>query len=87
MALFRTKGEIRQNYYFYANLKEDISDELVSNEGTLKWFDIKDIHDLEMPYTAKYVMEHFCKIGRFTDKLYLGAANENGVDFIELPEC
>ena len=86
VALFRTKGEIRQNYYFYANLKEDISDELVSNEGTLKWFDIKDIHDLEMPYTAKYVMEHYCAIGRFSDKLYAGVTNEKGVEFLELPE-
>ena len=24
--------------------------------------------------------------GRFSDKLYIGAANESGVDFIELPE-
>lgn len=86
VALRRTNGEIRQNYYFFANLKENISDELTSNEGNLKWFSIKEIGDLEMPYTAKYVMEHYCAIGRFSDKLYMGATNENGVEFMELPE-
>ena len=82
----RTKGEIRQNYYFFANLKENISDDLASNEGKVKWFSIKEIGELEMPYTAKYVMEHYCSIGQFSDKLYAGATNENGVEFIELPE-
>ena len=39
-----------------------------------------------MPYTAKYVMEHYCTTGRFSDELYTGVANEKGVEFIELPE-
>lgn len=86
VTLRRTQGEIRQNYYFFANLKEYIGDDLHSNEGKVKWFSIKDINSLEMPYTAKYVMEHYCTIGRFSDKLYAGVANENGVEFIELPE-
>ena len=86
ITLRRTKGEIRQNYYFFANLKENISDDLASNEGKVKWFSIKEIGELEMPYTAKYVMEHYCSIGQFSDKLYASATNENGVEFIELPE-
>jgi len=86
VTLRKTNGEIRQNYYFFANLKEHINDELCSNEGTLKWFSIKDIGALEMPYTAKYVMEHYCATGQFFDKLYVGATNENGVEFIELPQ-
>ena len=81
-----TNGEIRQNYYFFANLKENIGDGFTSNEGKLKWFSIKEIGDLEMPYTAKYVMKHYCSIGQFSEKLYMGATNEKGVDFIELPE-
>ena len=86
VTLRRTNGEIRQNYYFFANLNENISDDLVSSEGELKWFSVQEISDLEMPYTAKYVLSHYCKAGRFTDKLYAGVTNENGVDFIELPE-
>ena len=56
VTLRRTNGEIRQNYYFFANFNENISDDLCSNEGQVKWFSIKDIGSLEMPYTAKYVM-------------------------------
>ena len=59
VTLWKTKGEVRQNYYFFANLKENITDDLCSNEGNVKWFSIKDIAALEMPYTAKYVMEHY----------------------------
>ncbi len=86
VTLRKVNGEIRQNYYFFANLKDNVTDDLCSNEGNLKWFSIKDISALEMPYTAKYVMEHYCTTGRFTDKLYAGVTNEKGVEFIELPE-
>ena len=86
ITLRRIKGEIRQTYYFFANLKEHISDKLRSNEGTVKWFLLNEINSLEMPYTAKYVMEHWCTSGRFSDKIYTGVANENGVEIIELPE-
>ena len=86
VTLRRTNGEIRQNYYFFANLNENIADDLCSNEGQVKWFSMKDIGTLEMPYTAKYVMEHYCAVGRFSEHLYAGITNEKGVEFIELPE-
>ena len=86
VTLRRTNGEIRQNYYFFANLKEYINDDLQSNEGQVKWFSLKEIGALEMPYTAKYVMEHYCAKGQYSDKIYAGVTNENGVEFIELPE-
>ncbi len=87
VTLRQTNGEIRQNYYFFADLCEHVSEDFVSNEGNLKWFALEDIGNLEMPHTAKGVMEHYCSIGRFTDKLYTGVTNANGVEFIELPEC
>ena len=86
VTLRKTNGEIRQNYYFFANLKDIISDDLHSNEGNVEWFSLKEIGVLEMPYTAKYVMEHYCAKGQFTDKLYVGVTNEKGVEFLELPE-
>ena len=86
ITLRRTNGEIRQNYYFFASLKENVPDDLCSNEGNVKWFSIQEIGVLEMPYTAKYVMEHYCTIGRFLDKLYVGVTSEKGVEFTELPE-
>ena len=63
VTLRRTKGEIRQNYYFFAILNEEVSDDLVSNEGELKWFSLKQLDELEMPYTARYVMNHYYSIG------------------------
>ena len=76
----------KRKNYFFANVKENINDDLVSNEGKVKWFSIKEIGDLEMPHTAKYVMSHYCSVGQFSDKLYVGATNEKGVEFVELPE-
>ena len=86
VTLRRIKGEIRQNYYFFANMKEHVSDDLVSNEGICKWFALEDMLSLEMPFTAKFVMEHFYTIGRYTDKIYAGIASADGVDFLDLPE-
>ena len=80
------KGEIRQNYYFFAELKESVDDDLSSNEGICGWFPIDEISSLEMPYTAKYVMEHYCKTGYRTNTLYVGVANPDKVIFCELPE-
>lgn len=86
VTLRRTNGEIRQNYYFFAELCECTNFEFVSNEGVLKWFDISEIHTLEMPYTARYVIEHYLKAGRFDDKVYAGIADGEQVIFAELPE-
>lgn len=80
------QGEIRQNYYFFAELKEQAGEDQASNEGVSKWFSLDEISSLEMPFTAKYVMEHFCKGGRYSDNLYAGIANAEGVDFLELRE-
>ena len=86
VTLRRTNGEIRQNYYFFAELCEGINSEFVSNEGVLKWFAISELQTLEMPYTAKYVIEHYLEIGMFNDKVYGGIANGEQVVFIELQE-
>lgn len=85
ITLRRTDDEIRQNYYFFAEINEDACADLISTEGELKWFSLKEIDSLGMPYTAKYVMKHYCSTGQFTNKLYVGAANLAGVEFLELP--
>ena len=85
VTLRRTKEEIRQNYYFFANLKEHVDDNLASNEVICKWFSLNETSSLEMPFTAKYVMDHFCTYGRYTDKIYVGIAEIDGVKFLDLP--
>lgn len=86
VTLRRTNGEIRQNYYFFAELHEYINFEFLSNEGILKWFDVLELPNLEMPYTAKYVLEHYLNIGSLNNKMYGGVANGEQVIFTELPE-
>jgi len=85
ITLRKINGEIRQNYYFFANLKESVNENLVSNEGVCKWFALDEIRTLEMPFTAKYVMEHFCRIGHKTSSLYAGVTTADGVDFSDIP--
>ena len=52
----------------------------------LDWFKYNEIHELNMPHTAKYVVEHFIKEGKNNNKLYGGIAIPNGVSFTELKE-
>lgn len=86
VTLRKTNGEIRQNYYFFATLSDRVEQDLHSNEGEVQWFPLTEIGALEMPYTAKYVMKHYCEVGRFSNKMYAGVTNDTGVDFAELPE-
>ena len=83
LTLRRTKEEVRQNYYFFARLKQNLN--LVSNEGILKWFPMNKLRELEMPYTAKYVIEHYLKKGRYTTEMYVGVADGDKVEFIQFP--
>ena len=87
VTLRNVRGEIRQNYYFFATLADDAPMELTSNEGNCKWFSLSEIGELEMPFTAKVVMEHYVKEGRFTDQLYAGIADEHAVHFSPLPQA
>lgn len=79
----RKNGEIRQNYYFFAELKDgwQVHD---SNEGRLEWHDMNALNDLPMPVTARHVVEHYVCAGRFTEALYAGATTESGSVFAEL---
>lgn len=81
ITLRSTKGEIRQNYYFFAELKASVPENLPSNEGITQWFPLDAVTQLEMPFTAKYVMEHYLQTGRWTDALYVGATAPDHVDF------
>ncbi len=80
------KGEIRQNYYFFAELDNETGDHIVSTEGISRWFTLSELSVLEMPYTAKFVIEHYLKIGRRTNDMYVGVADGERVNFTKLPE-
>lgn len=86
VTLRRSKGEIRQNYYFFADLKNGVSEEMVSNEGISKWFPLSELTSLEMPFTSKYVIQHYLEVGCKTDMIYGGIADGEKVVFIEMTE-
>lgn len=86
VTLRRSKGEIRQNYYFFAELNDGVNTCLTSNEGICKWFTYSELPALDMPFTAKYVIEHYLNIGHKTDELYGGIADGETVVFIKMPE-
>ena len=74
-------SELRQNYYFFADLLDDQIQNPNSTEGITQWFSLEDTGDLPMPFTAKYVVDHYIQTGQYSDALYGGIANEDGIDF------
>ena len=74
-------GEIRQNYYFFADLRERVTVELASDEGRLQWIPYDQVMDREMPFTAHYMLQHYLAVGRHTDDLYAGITTEDSVEF------
>jgi len=77
-------GEIRQNYYFFARLKG--KPRMHSNEGRLEWIKFEDFSQLNMPISAKHMIEHYLACGRFNDLLYAGITQEKGTEFVEMKE-
>jgi len=81
ITLRRTDGEIRQNYYYFAELKDSVTRELESNEGRLKWVPFDKALSLEMPFSARFMVEHYLNIGRFSDELYAGVISGDKMVF------
>lgn len=80
----RMADEIRQNYYFFAELKSERS--LTSSEGNLQWVSHSQIPALYMPVSAKHMILHYLREGRFTDILYGGITQSTGTTFIPMEE-
>lgn len=94
LLLYRQGGRVVNNVWTGAagghfendELKDSVDENISSNEGICRWFSVDEISSIEMPFTAKYVMEHFCKEGYLTKTLYVGVASSDKVDFLELTE-
>ena len=78
-------GEIRQNYYFFAQAKH-LPQGLESREGILSWHSLDEIDDLPMPVSAKHVLLHYRSQGRFDKLLRGGMTTEDETSFIPLTE-
>ena len=77
-------GEIRQNYYFFGQLKSEKT--LQSTEGILKWFTYEEAEHLHMPASAKHMMLHYLKVGRFDNHLYAGITDDEGTKFVVMKD-
>ena len=81
----RKDGEVRQNFYYFAELK-DSADDKDSNEGRLEWHDMNALDGLPMPVTARHVVEHYLAVGRYAETLYGGITTAEGPVFAELDD-
>ena len=79
-------GEIRENYYFFAQLKPDVNITESCGEGRLEWADMCSVLDKKMPHTAWHMLAHYLREGRYTDMLYGGVTTEKGVVFTPMQE-
>jgi len=78
-------GEVRQNYYFFARLK-DPARPLASCEGRLEWISHDRFADLKMPGSAKHMILHYLKQGQYDNRLYGGVSTPTGAEFVPLAE-
>ena len=78
-------GEIRQNYYFFARLRDGFEPH-PSTEGRLRWFPMDEILGLPMPHTAKQVLRHYLHEGRNTSLLYGAVSLADGAVFTPMTE-
>ena len=80
------KGEIRQNYYFFADLKPGTEVTLKSPEGIPRWVPYPELLNMEMPWTARFVVQHYLEKAGYDSVLYAGIAGPEGVEFRPLEE-
>ena len=78
--------EIRQNYYFFANLKTEDFPLPACPEGTLEWVKWEAVLGRNMPVTARQCLEHYMGAGRHDAVVYAGVSRENGIEFAALSE-
>jgi 8-oxo-dGTP diphosphatase len=80
IALRNSGEQIRQNYYFFGDLREGVSRDITNNEGELHWFALGEIQDCAMPLTFQAAMNHYLDVGCHDEVIYVavGSANENG---------
>ena len=79
-------GEIRQNYYFFAQLRPGVQIAPDCGEGRLEWAELDTVLERKMPHTAWHMLAHYLKEGRYTQLLYGGVTTEDTVVFTPLEE-
>ena len=86
VTLRNKNNEIRQNYYFFADLNNENLHLKDCNEGILEWVEISKVLDKDMPYSSKEVLKHYLSIGKDDNNIYTGITTETQVIFTQLNE-
>lgn len=86
IVLRNTKGEVRQNYFFFAQLQEGAEQGLTSDEGQLRWFSPEVLPTLPMPLSARQAIDHWLAVGRHDTLLYGGVTHEDKATFVAMTE-
>lgn len=84
IALRLVKDELRMNYYFFADLKENAKINYDCDEGMLEWVSFDEVNDRKMPYTAQKVMAHYLETGINTNDFYSVTADDENVNIIPM---
>ena len=74
--------EIRLNYYFFARIKNER--ELSSTEGELRFFTWEELKSVDMPVSARHMMDHYLEAGRFDNNRYAGITEPGGTRFVKM---
>lgn len=81
ITLRKIDNEVRQNYYYFAEINEILEKNIESNEGNLKWFNINKLPLDEMPITSKEVLKHYVKNRKMSKNIYCGSVSDNNINF------
>lgn len=84
IALRMVKDELRINYYFFADLKDNANINRFCNEGKLEWVSFHDLNSRKMPYTAQAVIQHYIETGINTNDFYSVSVNDENVNIISI---
>lgn len=84
IALRLVKDELRINYYFFADLKDDAEMNYDCDEGILEWVSFDEVNSRKMPYTAQKVIAHYLETGINTTDFYSVTADDENVNIIPM---
>lgn len=84
IALRFVKDELRINYYFFADLKNNANINYDCDEGILDWVDFADLNNRKMPYTAQIIMKHYIEIGMNTNDFYTVSVDDENVTIVPM---
>ena len=79
-------SEVRENYYFFAELKPGMQIAQACAEGRLEWVDKNRVLERKMAHTAWHMLAHYLREGQYTDLIYGGITTQNGVVFTPMQE-